>query len=120
MTGNRAYQEPGKPLTRARSQWVSDGEMEISGVREYVWRRRVGDGNLLVIVGEEPAGWHLSISFADHRGRNSRYPRWDEIADARYLHVPDYITMAMILPPPDEYVALHDTTFHLHQIADDG
>jgi hypothetical protein len=99
---------------------VADGEVNIGGVREYVWRRRVGDGTLTVIVGEEPAGWHLSISFADHRGRNSRYPRWDEIADARYQHTPSDVTMAMILPPPGEYVAVHDTTFHLHQIdADD-
>jgi len=58
----------------------------------------------------------MSISFADHRGRLTRYPRWDEIAEARYSLVPADVTMALILPPPDEYVALHDTTFHLHEI----
>jgi hypothetical protein len=90
--------------------------MEIGGVLERVWVRRVGDGVLTAIVGREPKGWHLSISFIDNGGRNSRYPRWDEIADARYQLVPEAVTMAMILPPPADYVALHDTTFHLHEI----
>lgn len=80
-----------------------------------------------VIVGHEPAKaapagiwlppnelllWHLSISHPH------RYPTWDEIADARYELVPDDITMAMLLPPPGEYVNAHDTCFHLWQIDD--
>jgi hypothetical protein len=89
--------------------------MDVLGVTEQTWTRQVSDGDLLAIVGEEPDGWHLSISFRDHRDRLSRYPRWDEISDARYRLVPDEVTMGMLLPPPEQYVAAHDTTFHLHQ-----
>lgn len=114
---------PGKPLTRARSDWYRD-RPDVTVVyngREHVlavWRRRTGDGLLTVQVGIERWGWHLSISFIDNRGKLSRYPRWDEIADARYRFCPDDVTMAMILPPPEQYVAAHDTTFHLHELAD--
>ena len=114
MATNR--DRPGRPLTRARSEWEPDRDLEILGVVEAVWRRKVGDGTLTAVIGHEPAGWHLSISFADHRGRYARYPRWDEIADARYSLMPADLTMALILPPPGDYVALHDTTFHLHEI----
>ena len=54
--------------------------------------------------------WHVSIAHP------SRYPTWDEIKAARYELVPKNITMAMILPPPDEYVNLHGNCFHLHEI----
>ena len=106
---------PGQPLTRARSPWVHGGPIEIGGVVEHVWRRRVGDGELRAIVGHEPHGWHLSVSFVDHKGRPSRYPTWDELADARYQLAPLEVTLAMVLPPPAEYVAVHDSTFHLHE-----
>lgn len=56
--------------------------------------------------------WHLSVA---HR---RRYPTWDEIADARYELVPEDVTMALILPPPDEYVNLNEHCFHLWQIED--
>lgn len=70
---------------------------------------------LRALVAEEPAGWHLSISFADDCRRPTRYPTWDEIAHARYELLPDDIDVVMHLPPPGEYVALHPTTFHLHE-----
>jgi hypothetical protein len=111
-----------RPLTNQRSQWEafeSPGFAEALvglGARNVtLWRRRVGDGDLSAIVSLDPEGWHLSVSFQDHRGKNSRYPRWDEIADARYRLVPEEIDMCMHLPPPEDYVALHDTTFHLHE-----
>jgi hypothetical protein len=110
---------PGSPLTQVRSEWSELEPVTIYGVVEQVWRRRTGDGLLTVFVGLEPQGWHLSISFADHRGQNSRYPRWDEIAEARYRFTPAEVTMALVLPPPEEFVDVHATTFHLHQIAPD-
>jgi hypothetical protein len=117
------------PLSHARSPWQELEAYDVvsllegQGAKEVsVYCRNVNDGTLKVIVSVDPVGyqpgWHLSISFTDHRGRRSRYPRWDEIADARYTFVPDEVTMCMVLPPPDEYVALHDTTFHLHQHGD--
>src|SRR5262245_36702420 len=55
-------------------------------------------------------GWHLSISHP------TRYPTWDEIAEARYQLMPDEITAGILLPPSDEYVNLHQNCFHVHQI----
>lgn len=54
--------------------------------------------------------WHISISC------QKRYPSWDEIKKARYDLVPDAVTMAMFLPPKDEYVNIHPNCFHLHEV----
>jgi hypothetical protein len=59
--------------------------------------------------------WHLSVSHTIRGTRAPRYPTWDELADARYTLLPDDIDVVMHLPPPSEYVAVHDTTFHLHE-----
>jgi hypothetical protein len=71
-------------------------------------------GGCKVLISEESQGdklrWHLSISRAD------RYPGWDEIKDARYSLLPASVTMAMILPPPEQYVNVHPNCFHLHEI----
>jgi hypothetical protein len=56
--------------------------------------------------------WHLSIS------RSDRYPSWDEIKEARYALLPNEITMAIMLPPQEEYVNLHPNCFHLHEIVE--
>ena len=93
------------------------------------YTQEVGDGHLTVFVGQEPSGkngdfkWHLSIS---HRSSKlltpeghplpGRIPTWDEIKTARYKFVPDQVYMAMILPPMSEYVNVHPTTMHLHEI----
>jgi hypothetical protein len=75
-------------------------------------------GECSVFVCREPAGadggllWHLSIAHRD------RYPTWDEIHDARYRLVPDAVTMAMLLPPPDEYVNVHPNCFHIWESHD--
>lgn len=70
-------------------------------------------GKITVILSQSHFGWHISISHP------TRYPRWDEIADARYALIPDEITMGMILPPKDEYVNLHSNVFHLWEINTD-
>jgi hypothetical protein len=67
-------------------------------------------GACRVIVSRTVAGWHLSISRAD------RLPSWEEVRDARYALVPDEATMALILPPRDEYVNVHEFCFHLWEI----
>lgn len=54
--------------------------------------------------------WHLSIA------HQTRYPTWDEIRSARYQLLPGEVTMAMLLPPKDQYVNLHNNCFHLHEI----
>ena len=106
----------------ALSEWREDrAGLTIQGVHLRVLQRGVYDGHLSVIVGKEPKGRHLSISHRTNemRPRPGRYPTWDEIADARYRFVPDEVTMAFLLPPRGEYVNLHATTFHLHQVQGD-
>lgn len=103
-----------KPITRQRSEWIEVPAPPIPGVVSAHYRR-VGDGVLRALVADEPRGWHLSISFVDHRDRASRYPRWDEIFHARRHLLPQDLAYVMHLPTDDEYVAVHDSTFHLHQ-----
>jgi hypothetical protein len=79
-----------------------------------VYRRSVHDGWLTALLGQEPTGWHMSISHRSHAG-STRYPSWDEITHARYELAPIDIDMVMHLPPPDQYVDVHPTTFHLHE-----
>lgn len=103
------------PLTKQRSSWETAFAQTIEGVRTFWHRRRVSDGTLRAAVAEEPHGWHMSISFVDGRDRPSRYPSWDEIAHARDALLPDDVDFVMWLPRNGEYVALHDSTFHLHE-----
>lgn len=71
-------------------------------------------GPLCVLVSHDAGRWHLSISCA------SRYPTWDETADARYDLLPDGIDVACMLPPRGDYVNLNPYTFHLWEIHDAG
>lgn len=105
------------PLTKQRSPWIAKPDMDhdMLGYVARWFQRRVGDGTLWACVCEEPMGWHLSISFRNQRGEYSRYPTWDELAHARYELLPDELDFVMHLPPPDEYVALHETCFHIHE-----
>lgn len=107
-----------KPLDLHVTPWRRFGTMALpEGVQAETHRRAVRDGRLTVIVAQEPQGWHLSISFKPDVRDRLRYPTWDEIAEARYRFCPDGITMAMLLPPMETYVAVHDTTFHLHEVS---
>lgn len=66
--------------------------------------------DLVVIVSKDAGAWHLSVSHP------LRYPTWDEIKYLRYKYLPNDVTMAIILPPKEDYVNLHPTCFHLWQI----
>lgn len=102
-------------------RWKEDSR-GLNGGGRIFWAE-VPDGLLMVIVAREFGKWHLSIS---HRLRiigpggyaiPGRYPTWDEIAHARYALLPDELTFGILLPPKAEYVNLHSTTFHLHEVA---
>lgn len=80
-----------------------------------VFQREVVDGHLSVMVSVDDGALHLSISHT-HHGKPGRIPTWDEIHEARYLFLPDDVTMAMLLPPRAEYVNVHPTTMHLWQV----
>ena len=98
-------------------------ELAAYDVKHY--RLDVDDGYLEVLVGREPIGkdgaleWHLSIAMKSKflvGNSGPRLPTWDELKDARYRFCPRTVTMAMILPPPSEYVNVHQTTFHLYEL----
>lgn len=95
-------------MKKIAGRWTRMGQLGVAGCAPEVFRwgyctvlREHHGGDL---------GWHLSIS-CPHR-----YPSWEEIRAARYDLLPLDITMAMLLPPPEEYVNLHPNCFHLHQI----
>lgn len=107
-----------KPMSRQRSPWerVQDDHPELAVFHWRTYRRRVSDGFLVAMTAVEPGvGWHLSVSFRRPNGDLSRYPRWDEIVDARDQLTPPTVAFAMMLPLAEEFVSLHATTFHLHQ-----
>lgn len=87
------------------------------------WRPTADEGHLVVFVGQEPAQeplWHLSMSHSrltrDGRRVPGRYPRWEEIHEARVRFTPDEVCMAIILPPRELYLNEHPTTIHLWQV----
>lgn len=67
-------------------------------------------GRCTIIVGNEPDGWHISIS------RKDRDPSWDEIATARYRLLPHVEEMVMFLPPLRDYVNIDEHCFHLSEL----
>lgn len=107
---------PGDPLTKQRSPWTP-----VENAGPFRWHHRnVSDGVLYAAISDDPIGpgetqLHMSISFRDQKGEPRRYPTWDEIAHARYELLPHDLDFVMHLPPPDEFVAVHPTTFHLHE-----
>ena len=69
-------------------------------------------GSCTIILSHSSAGWHMSI--ANHH----RLPTWDEIAAARYALIPNDVDMAMLLPPVERYINLHDNCFQLWEVKD--
>lgn len=67
-------------------------------------------GECLVMVSIDGGKWHLSISHP------SRYPTYDEIKEARYKFIPNNATVAMLFPPKEEFINVHQNCFHLWEI----
>lgn len=80
-------------------------------MREMITYNVYQKGPLKVILSIEDHGGkivrHVSVSCKD------RYPTWDEIKEVRYTFMEDKHEAIMIFPPKDEYVNLHNNTFHL-------
>lgn len=89
-----------------------DWERQVNGIGVEPGTRCYSRGAVRVFVSRHPQTrrWHLSISCAD------RDPSWEEIRDARYSLAPKGVTLVMVLPPPDQYINVHEHTFHLHQV----
>ena len=94
-----------KELAEFEQVMLLTGELE-----PYLKSYKMGECNL-TLGWSMGAGWHLSIA---HR---LRYPTWDEIAHARYKLIPDLCYVGLILPPSDQYVAIHANCFHLFELS---
>lgn len=81
----------------------------VIGLQPGTQHFKMGKCKILVSPPTGDQGWHMSISCRD------RYPSWDEIAKARYTLLPQQLPFMMILPPPEEYVNVHEYCFHLHE-----
>ena len=128
-TGKSTFGRPQtgpKPITARHSGgWVGvpKGAIDFGGgIVAHFFTRPVADGALHAFVAREPdaAGlaWHLSISFRDAADQMTRYPSWDEQVEAIRALLPVDLTYVQIVPPDDEYVALHPTTFHWHELTE--
>lgn len=107
---------PDRPLAapakgHSAVSWTPCGRMPLAGGGSAQQFKR---GALNVLIAQEAGRWHLSISTP------TRYPTWDEIADARYALLPDSLEVAMLLPPRAHYVNLHPYCLHLWEIRDEG
>jgi hypothetical protein len=96
--------------------WKPLAAMTIPGFPPHMQPRGFTKGECRVLIGHEDRNgdgkrlWHLSISC------EKRYPTWDEIKDARYTLLPMGLTFAMLLPPMNEYVNVHQNCFHLWEL----
>lgn len=93
-----------KPNDPQMELWIEQGLMQ-PGTKSY----KMGKCKIYISPPYLQMGWHMSIS------TNDRYPTWDEIAKARYELLPKNITVVMILPPPEEYINIHNFCFQLHE-----
>lgn len=75
-------------------------------------KRYVTDTGCMIWVSPptDETAWHMSISHPH------RYPKWNEIKQAREELLPKNKTFAMLLPPEEEYVNIHSNCFHLWQV----
>lgn len=84
-----------------------------------MWRyiKDVEDGRLQVLTNATPEGFHLSISHLvldeDNTPAPGRYPTWTEILEAREFFTNPQVRFVMHLPTKEEYVNIHETTFHI-------
>ncbi len=81
-----------------------------TGVKPRFWK--LGECSVILTHNGYAFGWHLSIA------NPHRYPKWDEIAEARYRCLPPENTVALLLPPQEEYINLHKNCFQLREIPD--
>jgi len=70
------------------------------------------NGQYDILITKDLGRWHLSISHPH------KYPSWRAIKDARYKYLPKDIFVAMILPPPENFINAHPNCFHLWEVQD--
>jgi hypothetical protein len=98
--------------------FVRDESLAIGGMSIQPGTKRYKMGACSILVSppyDDPKdgwhyGWHLTISRVD------RYPSWDEIAKARYSLLDASMNMVMVLPPPEDFINIHNNCFQLHEL----
>lgn len=72
----------------------------------FVWRGL----SITAGLGEsgQPTELHIAVS------RPDRDPTWDELKAVRYAFWPLSAEIVQFLPPPEEYVNVHQHCFHMH------
>jgi hypothetical protein len=80
--------------------------MLIIAMKEGMFRM----GSCRILISKDAGLWHMSIS------RSDRSPSYDEIKKARYMFLPNEITVAQLFPPKEEFVNLHPFCHHLWEI----
>jgi len=62
-----------------------------------------------IFVNKEEGTWHLSVA--------AKFPLgYQQLKDVRYRFMPDKMTVAQIFPSREEFVNVHEFTWHLWQI----
>jgi hypothetical protein len=81
----------------------------IGGLRSYM-----GPNNVAVIatIDHTPRFGNLLHCSISHRKRD---PFWDEIKAMRQVFFPSWVDVMMMLPAEEDYVNVHEHTFHLQQ-----
>lgn len=103
---------PNLPLIREVEDWAKDKGLRIGDVEPDSRFFRMGTEISIILSQTDQWGWHMSIA---HR---KRLPTWDEIAYARYELIPNEVTMALMLPPKEQYINLHSFCMQMHQVFD--
>lgn len=106
-----AVRDMGSPTFRDREQLpLYETSLDL-GFPPHTPYKTYALGECSVIVSHDLGEkWHLSIA------HHERYPHWDEIAEARYRLLPPDVTMAILLPPEEQWINLHKNCFQMHQI----
>lgn len=97
------------PMIREVEDWSKWVSLPIEPGSRFF---RMGTKITIILSHSPDYGWHMSIAHPE------RYPTWDEIAYARYTLIPNEVTIALMLPPKEQYVNFHNNCFQLHQVYD--
>jgi hypothetical protein len=92
------------PASRVPLGWSSDPAFK------GMWTCPAVPGLSVLLTRTLACGYHLSVAHTD------RLPTWDEVRDARYAVVPNEHAMALLLPPRDEYVNVHEHCLQLIEV----
>jgi len=110
--GKQQIGGPAEPNILKIKEYAPDLEIRAFDPIARCFMARTQRNETIIILASDHngKGWHISASLAN------RLPTYEELKEIRYRLAPGNITMAMIFPPKEEFVNLHEFCHHLHQI----